>query len=164
MEIDRILNLWDEPKAEQNSATYAGDSEKSKQMFIAPEQNEWLYDKIAMACIMTNANKFRFAITGFQEPLRILNYTPGNMVDWHSDYGPGKHSNRKIVMTVQLSDPAAYTGCDLEVVQAEIPDAGILREKGIAIIIPSYVGHRVTPLLSGKRKALIATIAGPPFI
>jgi PKHD-type hydroxylase len=37
------------------------------------------------------------------------------------------------------------------------------RERGTVIAFPSYVLHRVTPITSGVRKALVVWAMGPKF-
>jgi len=37
------------------------------------------------------------------------------------------------------------------------------KQKGSAVIFPAYLSHRVTPILSGVRRSLVALIGGPPF-
>ena len=52
---------------------------------------------------------------------------------------------RKLTVVVQLSDPADYDGGELEV----WPDSTVRtapRDRGTAVIFPSFALHRVTPV------------------
>lgn len=37
------------------------------------------------------------------------------------------------------------------------------REKGIIIIFPSFILHRITPITKGTRKSIVGWVAGAPF-
>ena len=98
---------------------------------------------------------------GFGEPLHYICYEPGGHFDWHTDLGIGAMSTRKISISVQLSDGAEYAGGDLEF----CPHGVIERFRGIgnAVAFPSYIAHRVLPVTTGHRHALVAWIHGPRF-
>jgi PKHD-type hydroxylase len=98
---------------------------------------------------------------GFGEPLHYLCYEPGGHFDWHTDLGIGPMSTRKISISVQLSDEADYGGGDLEFCPHGVVDR--FRGIGNAIAFPSYIAHRVAPVTSGTRHALVAWIHGPRF-
>lgn len=116
--------------------------------------------------------------------------------DWHIDSSLNSDArpiDRKLSMSLQLSDHDDYKGCDLtfpdferylvtckERATEERPDtAGInqmngegmssdyirkvLRQKGTAIFFPSTFYHRVTPIESGERFALVNWLQGPKF-
>jgi len=99
--------------------------------------------------------------SGFAEPLHYLCYQPGGHFDWHTDLGAGPMSTRKISISVQLSDPAGYTGGDLEFCPHGV--IGEFRGLGNAVAFPSYIAHRVLPVGQGLRHALVAWIHGPAF-
>jgi PKHD-type hydroxylase len=98
---------------------------------------------------------------GFGEPLNYICYQPGGHFDWHTDLGIGPMSTRKLSVSVQLSEASDYSGGDLEF----CPHGVIDRFRGIgnAIAFPAYIAHRVTPVASGHRHALVAWIHGPRF-
>lgn len=81
--------------------------------------------------------------------------------DWHMDIEETKffQTERKISMTIQLSDSDEYEGCDLEFGHVE-PDID-QRERGTVIAFPSYFHHNVTPCTKGVRKCLVAWANGP---
>ena len=69
-------------------------------------------------------------------------------------------ASRKLTMVIQLSDPSEYEGGQLELFE----DIQIPKQKGLVAMFPSFGNyHRVTPVLSGTRKVLVAWIWGPPF-
>ena len=82
--------------------------------------------------------------------------------DWHLDVGMYPVNHRKISVTIQLSDPDDYEGGDFEVMTSSIPDIAP-RKKGCAILFPSYLLHRVTPVTKGIRKSLVVWVNGQPL-
>lgn len=167
-EIGKILSLWDDSIAKDSRIVSGGkgvvdyEKRKSEVIFIYPEENGWIYDKLAMACILTNASKYQFDITGFQTHLQLANYGPGGFFGWHMDFGPNKNSLRKLSITVQLSNPDEYEGGDFQFLNGNNV-VSMSKEIGTAIIFPSFIAHRVEPVISGSRKSIVGWIAGPPY-
>lgn len=167
-EVEQIRALWN-PDLATEAKVRAGDKDlekdklrKSDIMFIRPAGNEWIYDKLSMACIQANTSRFKFDITGFQTELQLASYGPRHFFDWHMDFGTGALSNRKLSITVQLSDPDEYEGGELQfMINQEIYTA--TKEKGTAILFPSFALHRVTPITKGCRKSIVGWIAGAPY-
>ena len=83
--------------------------------------------------------------------------------DWHEDWDPfdGRPYQRKLSITVQLSDPDEYEGGDFELSRIELPDWR--KEKGTILIFPSFLSHRVTPVTEGVRRSLVAWFEGPSW-
>ena len=69
---------------------------------------------------------------------------------------------RKLSATLQLTDGALYEGCDLELFGTHQVEAAP-RTRGSLVVFPSYVLHRVTPIRTGTRKALVIWSTGPDF-
>jgi PKHD-type hydroxylase len=92
----------------------------------------------------------------------LAKYVEGDFFDWHLDFGPGESSKRKLSMTIQLSDPSEYEGGDLQfMINQNIVSAS--REKGIIVIFPSFILHRVTPITKGTRQSIVGWVSGPPY-
>jgi len=100
-------------------------------------------------------------LAGFGEPLHYICYQPGGHFGWHTDLEAGPTSTRKISISLQLSDPADYRGGDLEL--CPHGEAERFRGLGNVLAFPAYMPHRVTPVTSGTRHALVAWIHGPRF-
>ncbi len=168
VEVKNILSLWDTNLVKEaevnadNTRITRDDLRKSEVMFIAPSGNEWVYDKLSAACIQANTNRYKFEITGFQTELQLASYGPQQFFEWHMDFGTGNVSNRKLSISVQLSDPDEYEGGELQfMINQNIFTA--TKEKGTAIIFPSFGLHRVTPVTKGVRKSIVGWISGPPY-
>jgi PKHD-type hydroxylase len=127
---------------------------------------EALYHDMEAIVLRLNVELFHFDLTG----LTVLQYAvyedgQGGFFDWHNDYGrsrddPGQEP-RKITLSLQLSDGAAYDG-DLEIRAAHPVDVAP-RERGCLVAFRANALHRVTPVTRGRRKALVVWAAGPEF-
>jgi PKHD-type hydroxylase len=82
--------------------------------------------------------------------------------DWHQDINPNTfNSPRKFSLVLQLSDPSEYEGGNLEIFSDKIHV--VEKKRGMVVGFPSYMPHRVTPVVSGIRKSLVIWVCGPPF-
>ena len=85
----------------------------------------------------------------------------GGHYDWHQDvhWNGQTDSDRKISVTVQLSDADNYQGGNFEF--DELKTNADFRSKGTVLVFPSYIRHRVLPVSSGVRQSLVAWFKGP---
>ena len=104
---------------------------------------------------------YQLDVAGFGEPLHYIWYEPGGRFEWHTDLGSGPMSTRKISLSVQLSAADDYSGGDFEF----CPHGVISEFRGLGNVIafPSYIAHRVLPITSGERHALVVWIHGEAF-
>jgi len=161
-ECDRVVALGDAAPAQ------AGQVERgpveyrvSRIAWLAPgAETEWLYHRMAILFAEANRN-YRLDIRGLVDAMQYTLYGAGQHFDWHLDLGPGSTSARKLSLTIQLSEPDEYEGGELEFVGREIgPES---RQRGTAVIFPSYFAHRVSPVTSGMRRSLVVWAYGPAF-
>lgn len=120
----------------------------------------WVYQRLATIVAWVN-QAFQFELMGFADALQYTQYGPGHKFDWHVDIGAGAASNRKLSLTVQLSDDSAYAGGGLQFISA--PDTLSPKLRGAAILFPSYLAHRVSEVTGGLRCSLVGWAAGKPF-
>jgi len=82
--------------------------------------------------------------------------------DWHHDvnWSEDNTTDRKLSVTVQLSDPLEYEGGVFEFSECPTPDDSS-RKKGTVLVFPSYLKHRVLPVTKGTRRSLVAWFEGP---
>ena len=125
----------------------------------------WVLDAMIAHIAAANRENFGFDLTDFGESPQVARYgaTGADHFDWHSDIGAGQWAaKRKLTIVVQLSDPAGYQGGTLQL----RPDSTITNApttRGTAIIFPSFVLHRVTPVTAGTRWSLTLWAHGPAF-
>lgn len=133
----------------------------SEVVWIEPGADaHWLYHKLAVLFSDVNVH-YGFELLGLLDPLQYTVYGAGQHFDWHIDVGGGAASLRKLSLTVQLTDGADYTGGDLEF--HDDIDLQQQRALGTATVFPSFLAHRVTPVVSGVRRSLVAWACGPSF-
>jgi PKHD-type hydroxylase len=122
----------------------------------------WLYERLAEIVRTLNNRSYQFDLRGFSEPPQFMVYrdTEAGHFDWHMDMGP--LPPRKLSLTVQLTDPSRYEGCELQF-NTGTATVSAPKNRGVAIAFPSYMIHRVTPITSGVRKAIVAWVSGPKF-
>ena len=112
-----------------------------------------------------NRESFGFDLEEFAESPQIARYGAERQghFDWHSDIGAGAlAAKRKLTIVVQLSDPAEYEGGQLEL-RADASISTAPRQRGMAMVFPSFVLHRVTPVTAGERLSLTLWSHGPAF-
>ncbi len=165
-EIAQINEKWDEqlssPAELEGHVTKDEGLRKSSVIPIYPgEDMDWLFER--MANFTTQVNQYyHFDLNGFYEPLQLAQYGVGDFFDWHLDFGSGGSSNRKLSLSIQLSDPDTYEGGDLEFrINNNIVKAP--RKAGTAIIFPSFIMHRVNKITKGNRRSIVGWVSGPPY-
>jgi PKHD-type hydroxylase len=127
-------------------------------------ETAWLYARLEELVLTLNKEFYSFDLYGLVEAFQYTVYDDqeGGHYDWHVDLGGNDVEPRKISLSLQLTDPSRYKGCDL-VLQAGNGTYSAERARGTLIAFPSYVLHRVTPIESGIRKSLVIWVAGPVF-
>ena len=170
-ELDAIVALGDRLKLEKAVLVYGeggsstddpGRITRTAWMGRAME-TAWVYERMERAIRAVNNDVYRFELTGFSDLFQYTVYQgeEGGHFDWHVDQ-IRQPAHRKLSASLQLSDPGSYEGCDLEV-HCGSRIAAVSRARGALVVFPSYVLHRVTPIRTGTRKALVVWAAGPPF-
>lgn len=125
---------------------------------------DWLFQKIIKFADLANENLWGFDMYDSKESIQYTEYYEnGGHYGYHLDIGASMPLNqRKISVTVQLSDPSSYDGGDFEILRGQCSEA-LPRKKGATIIFPSYILHRVTPVTRGVRKSLVLWLGGASF-
>jgi PKHD-type hydroxylase len=126
------------------------------------DRSWWIYDKLVRHIQEANRS-WGFAINSIIDSIQYTEYyEDGGHYEWHMDVGDYPQNNRKISLTIQLSNPDNYEGGDLEFWLGKEPNKAP-REQGFAVLFPSYLMHRVTPITKGVRKSLVLWVGGDTF-
>lgn len=170
-ELDGIVAYGDRLQLEKATVAYeAGNTGSDDPTRItrtawvprAPE-TAWLYERLERVIRALNAQVYCFDLSGFSDLFQYTVYDAAEQghFDWHVDQV--RHTaQRKLSASLQLSDANDYEGCDLELHGgSQILKAP--RTRGALVAFPAYAMHRVTPITSGIRKALVLWAAGPRF-
>jgi len=131
----------------------------------ADRTDQWVLDRMMRLVADANRDIFDFLLGGFDEALQLTRYRSDALghYDWHSDRGGNGFSRfRKLSVVVQLSVPESYEGGDLEINATGVIET-MPRDRGMAILFPSYALHRVTPVTRGTRHSLVTWVHGPNF-
>jgi len=124
--------------------------------------DQWVRDLLFEYIKQANTNAFGVDVEN-QAEIQFTEYhgEQNGHYDWHHDinWNGSTNSDRKLSITVQLSDPSEYEGGDFEF--DEVSTNADFKSKGTVLVFPSYLRHRVLPITSGTRKSLVAWFFGP---
>lgn len=97
------------------------------------------------------------------EDVQFAEYGPNQHYNWHVDTFPLAEGgiDRKISVVCLLTDPSEFEGGDLEIKLYSEFKAPLT--KGMVIAFPSFLQHRVTPVISGLRRTAVVWMTGPRF-
>jgi PKHD-type hydroxylase len=171
-ELDRLVAYGDSLALQK--AVLVGDTWQQKESdrtritsnaWLSPNRDtEWVYERMQALAQGANEQFHNFELNGFTDDFQYTVYhdIEGGHYDWHMDFSTQQPIPRKLSISVQLSDPGDYEGCDLQFYGHHQLETAP-RTRGTAIIFPAYILHRVTPIISGTRKSLVAWAGGPKF-
>ena len=124
------------------------------------KQIDWINEKLLSVITGINQDYYRFDIKAFIEPPNLMKYEAekSGHYDYHLDIGQAKPNCwRKLSYTLFLND--GYEGGTLEFKTGE----GMISYTGPVsrmIIFPSYLLHKVNPVTSGTRWAMVGWAHG----
>jgi PKHD-type hydroxylase len=167
-ELDAIVAYGDALRQAEatllDSADAGQNSFRSTRISWIEESQEtlWLFQKLVGAASTINQQAYCFDL-GALESLQYTVYLAGegSHYDWHVDHGRTPR-RRKLSLVLQLSAPADYDGCELQIYASNQIDTAP-KTRGTLIAFPSYTLHRVTPITAGMRKSLVMWCSGPRF-
>lgn len=125
---------------------------------VYDEGTQWIFQTIAAGIVEANSARWHYELKPFEQ-LQFTEYRRGGHYLWHVDVGPGKNITRKLSFSVQLSAPATYIGGKLQFLHGHFRRTANC-EPGSITIFPSFMLHRVTPVLFGKRYSLVGWVHG----
>lgn len=164
-EVEAIINIGNDSGL-MHGRTGAGHDKKTRDSmvsFMYPNDfTMWIFEKLTSVAAEANSKFFRFDLHGFFQGLQFTKYeAPGNHYSWHQDMGSGV-ANRKLSLSVQLSEPDDYEGGNLQLLSGDSPYT-VEPSIGRVSFFPSWMVHRVTPVTKGTRYSLVGWISGPAF-
>jgi PKHD-type hydroxylase len=123
------------------------------------DSTAWIFKRLNRAVRDVNESVYGFDIGQFREGFQFTRYEVNEFYGPHYDIGPGKLSERKLSLTIQLSPPEEYTGGELVI----YPEFVASRDQGSMTIFPSFMCHNVCPVKTGVRYSLVSWMSGPTF-
>ncbi|NEQ35296.1 MAG: 2OG-Fe(II) oxygenase [Okeania sp. SIO3I5] len=132
------------------------------------ESTRWLWERLINSVQYANNKWWNYEIYGIADHLQLLCYEASenqasiqDHYNKHIDNGE-IHYYRKISISVQLSDPQNYEGSELKLYTQRETDK-LPKARGTMVLFPSFILHEVTPIIKGKRWALVCWVCGPQF-
>jgi PKHD-type hydroxylase len=160
----------------QEYTTYSGIPEQRRANIVLTnqpdEKTEWLWQKFNNLIAHYNDRYFNFDLYGFNY-LQYAKYDVGDKHEFHMDLPlDGKHIDtlllqhlRKITVVLLLNEPGVdFEGGDFQInhFSEQYPWSTNLK-KGSVLLFPSFLLHRVAPILSGNRQSITIWAVGPKF-
>ena len=144
----------------------AANLRRSRIIWLDEEEDaSWIFRRLLDTFAQANREHFQFELDEFAERMQLAWYgaRDGGFFDWHVDVGNSSiAARRKLTMVVQLSPGSSYLAGNLET-----NSDGIVRQAsrliGSAVLMPSFVLHRVEPVRQGERYSLTLWSHGPAF-
>lgn len=162
--VNETVNIITKPTLQ-----YTDKTRKSKIKFHTLNDNtSWFFQKTFKIVESINNEYFGFDLVGYDH-FQYTNYSVNEYYNWHTDAPLGTplptevNYARKLSLSIVLSDSSEYTGGEFEILDDPLDPKKIPQEKGTVIFFPSFMFHRVLPVLSGIRKSIVIWALGPPF-
>jgi PKHD-type hydroxylase len=155
---------------DDGESTTSPNRQSSIKFFQPDGNNNWIFEKLSRTLSSVNDRYYGFDLTGYDAVQYTEYSTIGAKYDWHMDTIMGSKKSdkmiqtRKLSMTMPLNDPSEYEGGEFQI-QTGLPEQPLIvdQKRGTAIIFPSFMLHRVTPVTSGVRKSIVVWAVGPKF-
>lgn len=161
--IQSIIDVGESQKLEE--ASIGGKSNTSNN--IRSTKISWIMDKTILLTLkdkMLEINKsknWNYDVTDMF-PFQYSVYHENDHYDWHVDTGSAylKQKERKISFSLILNDN--YEGGELEFKDSN-KNMSLDLNKGDMVTFPSFLEHRVKPVLNGTRISLVGWMVGPKY-
>ena len=142
--------------------------------------DRWIYKEIQPYIHVANKNSGWNFDWDWSESCQFTKYKLNQFYDWHCDSNKKPYDKpddlnshgkiRKLSTTVSLVDSSEYEGGDFEF-DFRDKDNGSntphvceeIKPKGSIVVFPSFVWHRVKPIISGTRYSLVMWNLGGPY-
>lgn len=137
-------------------------------MWLVSVNDLKIFKEVMFFVVDSNSYNFKFDIDyDKKEEMNLLLYESDGHFDFHTDQPFTKKQStiRKLTCIIQLSDSKEYEGGDLEFLflgkdPLTYPE---FRNQGSVIVFPSFILHKISPIISGQRHSLVSWWSGPAF-
>ena len=155
------------------------DLKKKRDSDIVWLNDRWIYKEVQPYVHQANADAGWNFQWDFSESMQFTKYNKGQFYHWHCDSWDKVYDNpntkkhgkqRKLSVTVSLSDPKDYKGGELELKSVNTNTGKMttmlckeILPRGSIVVFPSHIWHRVKPVTKGIRYSLVMWNLGWPF-
>ena len=124
-----------------------------------------IYQEVVAKVRHVNDRYWGYRVDGW-EPFQYTEYDESykGYYDWHMDSGPKNPMEdraRKISFSLGLNDADEYEGGELVLNLGSKSIHSYRLSKGEALVFPSHILHKVTPVTKGFRKVIVGWGLGP---
>ena len=134
------------------------DIRSATRWFVDGREHPLIIDTVRTAVQKSNIWEFEVDML---PGIDVVRYEPGDFYKPHTDWG-GTWTNRKISVTIQLSDPNDYNGGQVRLHIGPEDDFAETRQ-GWATLWPAWTLHSVEPVTDGTRWAAVGWMLGPKY-
>lgn len=173
-EIDKMTALFSKDELRQADLIGGSIDEStriSKVKFYYPEEEtSWIFDKLNEVIDLNNQVIWDFDLNGY-ENFQYTEYhaEQGGKYDFHADIDYTDRravtdpQTRKLSLTLVLNEPGVdFEGGEFQILIGSKP-VTLPQAKGMVLLFPSWIIHRVTPVTKGVRKSIVVWVTGPKF-
>jgi PKHD-type hydroxylase len=136
------------------------------------EQTIWMWEKFNNIIAHYNDKSFNFDLYGFNY-LQFAKYNVGDKHEFHMDLPLGSknvdynlmENLRKLTVVLLLNEPGVdFEGGNFQInhFSEQFPWETNLK-KGSVLMFPSFLLHKVAPIISGNRQSITVWAVGPKF-
>ena len=178
---NRVMNLGlsaTKEKAKVYDANLKNIFGKNRDCDVSWLDQKFIFDDLRPYINYANHNaEWNFEWHTF-EKTQFTIYNKDHFFDWHTDSVTDRikqhkdktivNKQRKLSLTILLNDKNEYEGGELEFDFKNRPENNIvvcneIKTQGSIVIFPSFVWHRVKPIISGTRYSLVVWTLGEPW-
>lgn len=122
--------------------------------------SEKIHNLVKHYLLEANRAVFNFDVN-YLPAIQFGEYSENSFYDWHHDINWQADSmyDRKLSISIQLSDPSEYEGGEFQFQNIESPVN--FRTQGSVLVFASHQVHRVTKVEKGVRNSLVGWMEGP---
>ena len=149
---------------EKNTSRRVEDNSIRKANTAFFERGHWVESIISSILHAVNQTAWQTVITN-TENIQFGVYGQGQYYGAHRDVDLATPINRKLSITVQLTNPNYYKGGDFVLwgLNGKELRNDEWRNKGSILVFPSFLKHEVEPVTKGTRMSLVQWYAGPEW-
>ena len=128
------------------------------------EKGHWIESVVSSILHAVNQTTWNAKLSN-SEQVQFGIYGQGEFYGKHRDVDLGTPINRKVSITIQLTDSNYYRGGDFVIwgiSGKELRDER-WRNKGSVLVFPSFLHHEVEKVTKGKRASLVQWYSGPEW-